>query len=270
MLGVGMVHYNHGILDWNVILLGLLWLSSLQLGTAFLQDYFNVQLENGADNNSKNTTGKLSRNSLLLISYAFLAVVASLSVLLIRVVNDQAIYLLMAIIVIGAVGYSVPPLKLSSSGYGELILSLLVANLTPAFGYQLQGGDTLRLLAMVTFPLTTLHLAMLLVFSLTTYASDMKYARRTMMLRMGWQNGMLFHNLLVLFAYLLLVLAITFQLPLLIGAPALLTLPVGLYQIISINRIAAGGKPQWKTLSLMSIALFCITAYLLTFSFWIR
>lgn len=270
MLGVGMVHFYNVVLNWDVLLLGLLWLLSLQLGTAFLQSYFDFHKDNEEDNHSANTTDRFSRNSQLLIAYAFLAVVASLSVLVIRIVTDQAVYLLMAIIVIGSLSYSVPPLKLSSSGYGEFILSLLIANLTPALSYQLQGGDTLRLLAMVTFPLTALHLAMLLVFSLSTYASDIKYARRTMMLRMGWQNGMLFHNLLILVAYLLLVLAITFGLPLRIGAPALLTLPVGIYQIISINRIAAGGKPQWKTLSLMSVSLFCITAYLLTFSFWIR
>lgn len=265
-----MAYYNGEIIYWDVVVLGLLWLMSLQLGVAYLQGYFDSRLAVASTEIDGASGVRLTPTAKLLIAYAFLAAVASFSVLLFRVVEDPAVYLLMFMITVGALCYPIPPIKLAYSGYGELVLSLLVANLTPAWGYKLQGGDSLRLLAMVTFPLTALHLAMLLVCSLSTYATDMKYTRRTMMLRMGWQNGMLVHNLLVLCAYLLLVLALTFGFSWQIGAPALLTMPVGLLLIWRINRIAAGGKPQWKSLMLMSGALFCITAYLLTFSFWIH
>jgi 1,4-dihydroxy-2-naphthoate octaprenyltransferase len=99
---------------------------------------------------------------------------------------------------------------------------------------------------------------------------DMKLARRTLMQRLGWQNGMLLHNLLILCAYILLMLAVPFGLPWRIGLPALLTFPVGLFQVWMIQRIAAGAKPQWKMLKVSAAAVFGITAYLLTFSFWIR
>jgi 1,4-dihydroxy-2-naphthoate octaprenyltransferase len=269
-LGVGMARYYGEILYWDVVILGILWLLSLYFGTTFLQEYFNVRSTNILSEDAGNSAIQLSPASKLIIACAFLAVVASLSVLVIQVAKDPAVFLLLVVFVFGALSYSLPPIKLGNSGYGELVLSVLLANLTPALGYKLMGGDSLHLLAMVTFPLTVLHLAMLLVFSLSTYASDMKYSRRTMMLRMGWQNGMLVHNLLILSAYLLLVLAITLDIPWQIGSPALFSLPIGIYQIFNINRIAAGGKPQWRVLNLISGALFCITAYLLTFSFWIR
>lgn len=269
VLGIGIARYDGAILDFDLVLLGQLWLLALQLGVSFLHAYFNDHSGSESQEDSESVV-LISRSIRLLIACFCLAAIASLSVLLIRVVKDPGVFLLMVLIVFGALSYSLPPIRLEYSGYGELVLSMLVANLIPAMGYKLQGGDSLRLLAVVTFPLTALHLAMLLVFSLSTYASDMKHTHRTLMLRMGWQNGMLLHNLAVLCAYLILVLAITFGLPWKIGAPALFTLPIGVLQIWNINRIAAGAKPQWKQLTTLAAGLFCITAYLLTFSFWIR
>jgi 1,4-dihydroxy-2-naphthoate octaprenyltransferase len=265
-----MARYNGANLNWDLLLLGQFWLLALQLGGLFLYAYFNTRPGSTHGEDDEGLPTRLSRPARLLIACAFLAVAASLSVLLIGAVDTPAVFLIMSVIVCGVLFYPVPPFRLVYSGYGELVLSLLIANLTPALGYQLQGGDSLRLLAMVTFPLTALHLAMLLVFSLSTYARDIKYARRTLMIRMGWQNGMLVHNILILGAYLLLVLAITYGLPWQIGVPALLTLPIGVLQIWTVNRIAAGAKPHWKSLTVMAVALFGITAYLLTFSFWIR
>jgi 1,4-dihydroxy-2-naphthoate octaprenyltransferase len=270
LLGVGMARYNGANLNWDLVLLGQLWLLALQLGGLFLHAYFNIPSESTPGEDGEDLPARFSRPARLLVAYAFLAAAASLSVLLIRVVDTPSVFLLMSVMACGVLCYPVPPFRLEYSGYGELVLSLLIANLTPALGYLLQGGDSLRLLAMVTFPLTALHLAMLLVFSLSTYAGDIKYARRTLMIRMGWQNGMLVHNILILGAYLLLMLAITFGLPWKIGVKALLTLPIGVLQIWTVNRIAAGAKPHWKSLTVMAVALFGITAYLLAFSFWIR
>lgn len=270
LLGVGMARYYGANPNWNLVILGQLWLLSLQLAGLFLRAYFNTRSISTSKKDKEDLSVRLSRPASSLIAYAFLATAASLSVLLIRVVATPAVFLIMSVLACGALSYPVPPFKLEFSGYGELVLSLLVANLTPALGYLMQGGDSLRLLAMVTFPLTMLHLAMLLVFSLSSYAGDLKYARRTLMIRMGWQNGMLLHNILILGAYLLFLLAITFGLPWRIGVPALLTLPIGILQIWTVNRIAAGAKPQWKFLKVMAGALFGITAYLLAFGFWIR
>lgn len=268
ILGIGMARYYGAIINFYLAILGLLWLLALQGGGSYLHSYFNIRSASIIETNGESPYTH-SRFIWLLVAFAFLAITASLSVLVIRSVDIPGIFLLLLIIVIGVLIYTLPPLQLAYSGYGELIYSLLVANLTPALGYQLQGGDSLRLLAMVTFPLTVLHLAMLLAFSLHSYASDMKYSQRTLMIRMGWQNGVLLHNILILSAYLLLLLAITFGLPWHIGVPALLTLPIGISQIVIINRIAAGVRPPWKVLDVFASALFGITAYLLTFSFWI-
>jgi 1,4-dihydroxy-2-naphthoate octaprenyltransferase len=176
----------------------------------------------------------------------------------------------MLLIFLGAFFYAVPPVRLEASGYGELTTSILVANLVPAFALLLQTGELHRLLAMVTFPLTTLHLAMLLAFELPDYANDLKYGKRTLLVRLGWQLGMRLHNLLVLVSFLLLGIAIAQGLPLGIALPAFLVLPLGLLQIWNMNRIGAGGKPHWTSLTLAALVLFGLTSYMLAFSFWTR
>lgn len=270
ILGIGMARYLGINTNLSVVLLGLLWLSALQLSVSYLHSYFNYSDQNIFPSTEDDRVIRASRSMLLFTAYAFMAVVASLTVFIIRVIENPSVILLMAGLVLGGLSYVIPPFRLSSSGYGELVLAVLVADLTPAWGYQLQGGDSVRLLAMATFPLTALHIAMSLVFSLASYASDLKYNRRTLIIRIGWQNGIHLHNLLILFTYLLFILAITFGLAWQVGAPVLLTLPVGIIQIGMVNRIASGSKPQWSSLIFMAGALFIITVYLLTFGFWVR
>jgi 1,4-dihydroxy-2-naphthoate octaprenyltransferase len=196
---------------------------------------------------------------------------ASLTVLLLdRVDFSPLIVLILILGFFGAFFYSTPPIRLAASGYGELTTSILVANLVPAFAFILQYGEFHRLVAMSTFPLTALHLSMMVVFELPDYATDLKYDKQNLLVRLGWQHAMGFHNLLILSAFLLLALAIGFGLPLSIALPAFLPLPLGLLQIWQMRRIAAGAKPDWKTLALTAVVLLASTAYLLAFAFWTR
>jgi hypothetical protein len=80
---------------------------------------------------------------------------------------------------------------------------------------------------------------------------------------------MRFHNILILCSYFLLALAVLWGLAFKIALPAFLTLPVGILQIWSMNRIAAGAKPNWLALTLTALALFGFTSYFLAFAFWL-
>jgi 1,4-dihydroxy-2-naphthoate octaprenyltransferase len=123
---------------------------------------------------------------------------------------------------------------------------------------------------MSTFPLTALHLAMMVVFEFPDFSSDLKFGKQTLLVRMGWERAMLFHNLLIVSAYLLLAMAAVFGLPLAITLPAFIPLPLGLLQIWQLRRIAAGAKPNWTTLTFTGVVLFISEAYLLAFAFWTR
>ena len=277
-LGVGIAKYLGVTINWGLYILGQAWVTMMQLSTHMLNEYFDAPAD--ADNPNRTPfsggsgilgPGKLPRATALWLAYTCLAIVASLSVLLIRAVGaGWPIFWVMTLIFLGAFFYSVPPVHLAASGYGELTTSLIVSNLVPAFAFLLQKGELHRLLAMSTFPLTALHLAMMLTIELPDYATDVKHEKRTLLVRLGWQRGMTMHNMLILFAYVLFGVALVFRLPLSIALPVFFTLPLGLFQIWMMYRISEGAKPNWIALTMTAVALFGLTAYLLTFAFWTK
>jgi 1,4-dihydroxy-2-naphthoate octaprenyltransferase len=277
-LGVGIARYLGRPVDWGVYILGQAWVTMVQLGAQFLNEYFDAEGDTANDNRTWFSggsgavgAGRLSRNAAVLGAAVSYTIVAVITGIMIRNVHpDPAAWLIMAIAFLASFFYSAPPLKLENTGYGELTTSILVANMVPAFAFILQSGGLHRLVAMTTFPLTALHLSMLLAFELADYPADIKAVKRTLMVRLNWQNGMLLHNILILGAYFLLALAIAFGLPIRIALPAFFTLPLGLLEIWQMRRIAEGMRPNWTALTLNAVVLFFLTAYLLTFSFWIR
>ncbi len=277
-LGAGIAHYLGGHIDWSAYLFGQLWVSLLQLSVHYLNEYFNAP----ADAQNPNRTwltggsgalgeGKLPRRAALLAAYTSLAILASLTVIMAsRGYLSPTVVLIMAIAFFGALSYSTPPLNLEASGYGELLTSVLVAFLVPAFAFLLQSEALHRLVAMSAFPLATLHLAMLMAFELPDYPTDLKYGKRTLLVRMGWRNGMLFHDILILGSFFLLLFAALFGYPRFAFWSGFIVFPLGLFQIFQMRRIAMGGKPNWPLLTTGAVSLFGCMAYLLTFSFWIN
>lgn len=277
-LGVGIARYLGVKVDWGLYIFGQVWVITLQLGTLFLFEYFDDPQTSYrpnraifSDGSENLEPGKLPRITALVVAAACLTALASLSVLLIREARlTPPTVLIMGLAFSGALFYSVPPVRLATSGYGELLTSIMVSNLLPAFAFLIQVGELHRLMAMSTFPLTPLYLAMLLALELPDYAKDLKHQKLTLMVRMGWKNGMQIHNYLVLSAFLLLGLAMVFGLPIFIALPAFLSLPLAILQIRQMRRIAEGGKPNWTTLTITSVVIFAATTYLLTFTYWTR
>jgi len=277
-LGAGIARYLGSPIHWGAYFLGQFWVTFLQLAAHYLNEYYDASSDRQNPNRTPFSGGsgvvgmdRLSRQTVLLAAAASLVAGATVTVLMMRILGlSSALLFLMLLAFLGAVFYSMPPLRLVTSGFGELTTSILVANLLPAFAFLLQRGDLHRLVAMTTFPLTALHLAMMLAFELPDYAADLRHNKRTLMVRIGWQNGMTLHNALILFAFLLLSLSIAWGMPLAIGLPAFIPLPLGLLQIWQMRRIAGGGKPNWTALTLSALVLFAATAYLLALAYWTR
>jgi 1,4-dihydroxy-2-naphthoate octaprenyltransferase len=277
-LGVSIARFLGEPIDWGLYFIGQAYVTTMQLSAQYLNEYFDAP----ADQDNPHRTpfsggsgavgeGKLSRETVLWAAFTTLTILASLTVVLISVVDLSP--LLVTIVVLAFAGsffYSTPPVRLAQTGYGELTTSILVANLVPIFAYVLQTGELHRLLVMATFPLTTLHMAMMIVFEFPDYLNDLKYEKLTLLVRVGWERGMVVHNVLILTAFLLLGLAAIYGLPMVIVLPALIPLPIGLLQIWQMRRIAGGGKPNWTTMAFTAVVLFGSVTYLLAFSFWTR
>lgn len=277
-LGVGIARYLGNSLDWHIYLLGQAWVTLLQLSTHYLNEYYDAEYDQLNPNRTAFSggsgavgPGKLTRQAALYGGVACLAALASLTVLLIRDAHlSPATGLIMVLAFLGAFFYSVPPVRLITTGYGELVAAIIVANLLPAFAYLLQTGEFHRLLAMTTFPLTALCLAMSIDLELPDYATDLKYEKRTLLVRIGWQNGMRLHNGLIIIAFLLFGLDLYFGLPFAIVLPVFFVLPVGIYAIWQLRKIDDGAKPNWSLLAWTATLMFATVIYLLSFAYWTR
>lgn len=275
-LGVGVVRYLGASIDWGIAFVGLAWVMLVQLSATYVNHYYEALSITDPSRTpfsvqgDKSSSEKPPREIALWAGVACLTAAASLSIPLIRAFDGLASPFFMLAIFFLAMLYCAPPLRLSATGYGELVITLLIVNLTPAFAYTLQSGEMHRLLAMSTFPLTVLHLAMMLVLEFPEYAAKLKLEQHTLLIRLGWQNGVHWHNYLLLSGFAILGLAVLFGLPLQIALPAFFVLPLSLFQIWYLNRIADGARPNWTLLSVVALATFWLAAYLLTFSFWTR
>lgn len=280
-LGVGIARYLGNSLNWKVIALGQLWVTALQLSVHYLNEYFDLPHDAANRHRTPFTGGsgvlgkgesQLRPQVALLAAICTLTAVALASFLLLRVGSiNSTVFTIMVLGFIGAFFYSVPPIRLATSGYGELTTAIVLANLVPALGFALQTGNLHRLLAMSTFPLTALTMASMLSLEFPDYASDLKTEKHTLFVRLGWQWAIRVHHVLVASAYLLLAGSLWLGLPTAIGLPVvLLTAPLAALQIWYMNRIELGIKPNWTALTLNGVAFTAAAAYLLAFGFWTR
>lgn len=277
-LGVGIAHYLGHEINVQIYWLGQAWVIFCQLSAQYLNEYFDSE----ADKNNTNRTpltggsgslgpGKLPKQVALYAAYTTLAILASLTVLLIATVQlNSTIWLIMFFAILVSITYSTPPVKLESSGYGELAVSILVAFLTPAFAFLLQTGEWHRLVVMSSFPLTSLHLAMLLALELPDFANDSKYNKQTLLIRLGWQNGMVLHNVLILTSFLLISISRMYGYPWFATLAGLMAFPIGIFQIWQMRRISLGEKPNWSALTIGAVSMLVVAVYLVAFSFWIN
>lgn len=211
------------------------------------------------------------RSYLLLFGAAFLAVAGVLIFLLQRggfIEIDSA--LLLVIFALLALGTAVPPVRLTNRGFGEIVKAYLLGSLTPNLAFLLQSPDYNRMVNLFTFPLFLIALACFLAFDFPTFAEDLKYERRTLLMSLTWQRAVILHDLLLIAAYGSLLaaplLGVSFQLI----WPGLLTLPLAGYQIFALHNIAAGAKPLWAAFTVTALAVFGLTAYLFSLTFWLH
>ena len=280
LLGVGMARYLGATLDGYLIILGLVWVWTIQLTTHFLNEYYDQHIDNDVPNRTPFSGGsgvlgdgedQLNPEIGKLAAGAALTLVAFVTIAILQAGGISAsVALVMVLIFLGSFFYATPPVRLLGTGYGELTTAIILGNLVPALGFLLLMEPLHRLFIITTLPLTFLALSLLISVELPDYATDLKHEKRNLLVRLGWQNGMLLHNLFILIAFVLIGLAGLFGLPPAIALPAFLPLPLALLQIWHMRGIAQGAKPNWLTLSFNGVVVFGAVSYLLTFAFWIR
>ena len=271
-IGVGVLHFLGKSIIGVTYWLGQFAVILFELGGFFLKGYFDNIAHIPRIKTSPKKVGKsnlLPPVTLLEITLVCFGVATGLIILLIARGNIQLPALALFLLAFGLMFfYSMPPLRLSENGFGELTRTLFIVIIVPALGYILQTNNLHRLIPMITFPLALLYLSMELALSLQSYGSEMWGKTFSMMGKMGWQKGMTLHNLLLLFAYLLVGVAALFGQPWALTWPVLLSLPVAILQILVILGISNGAKPHWRLVVFCAYAIPTLSAYLVGLALW--
>ena len=250
--------------------LGLAGVLLAQAGMALLGEVFrphNEPLIEGETPKQKETL----RNNMMILSIGMLAtnaIIAFIAHLNFSLTLPTFYFLLTSIILI--LVYAIPPFRLINRGFGELALALHVAYVIPSIGYLFQTGENSRLLTLLLIPLTALALVYFLVANFVTFSNDQKYERGTLLRLLTWERAVPLHHSLVAFAYLMFALVPLFGYSVKLVAPAFLTLPFAIFQIFQLRAIANGSPPNWRLLTSTALAVFGLTTYFLTLTFWLR
>ncbi len=166
--------------------------------------------------------------------------------------------------------YAVPPFSLASRGFGELILALHLGYVIPFIAFFFQMGRTPNLAAFLFLPLAALGLAYFLILNFASFADDQKYERGTLLRILGWERVIALHHSLIIFAYFAFALFPFFGFSIKIVAPAFLSLPFALFQMIQLRAVGNGSPPHWTLLKSSALIVFGLTVYLLTLALWMQ
>jgi len=187
-------------IDWARLLLGQLLVTAIQLTTHYANEYYDYDVD-AAIGSSRTpfsggsgmlVSGQLDRavalhaTQVCLISAVVMLVLCGLLSPLMWIIGIGAL--------LGGYFYSAPPLKLESSGWGELITAILTAVLVPLTGYVLQTNRFDPMVLIVCAPLVLITVAMILTFEFPDYPADKALGKKTITVRIGLQRAAWLHN----------------------------------------------------------------------------
>ena len=258
-----------GAFHWTRFAWGQVAITAMHLMTHYCNDYFDF-----AADHANTTPTRWSGGSRVLIAGELARGVALSAAVVLAVAaclaTAQAVWgigaapagvvPMLALTMVLSWEYSAPPLRLHSTGWGELNVAVVVAGLTPLVGFRLQSEQWALLPFLAIVPLACLQFAMLLAIEFPDAAGDAATGKRTLVVRHGAEWAAMLYRRVVIAAYLSLPLLVAAGLPARVGGAALLTSPLAAWQVARMRRGAFRDPARWESLAFWSVALLITTA----------
>jgi 1,4-dihydroxy-2-naphthoate octaprenyltransferase len=280
-LGVAVALYSGAALNLPVLLWGQIGITAVQWMTHYSNDYFDVEADL-----ANRTPTNWSGGSRVLVAGVIPARVALITALVLEGVAVVATFVLAFILQTGVLTipllllslamawfYSAPPLRLHSTGLGEIVSTLLVAGLVPLTGFYLQRG-TIELLPVVAIiPLLCLQFCMLVAVEFPDVEGDKLVGKRTLVVQLGVERAARLYLVVLCAAYLSLPILMLIGLPFLAALSILLMSPLALWLMWCVRRGDHHHTARWNLFAFYSVALLMGTAaveaitFLLLFGF---
>jgi len=275
-LGALVARYEGYPLDFRIYWVGQLFVTSIQLMTQFLNEYWDMDADRLNTSRTPFSGGSgmrgpegFRRETAFTAAVACLAVATAAAVwLVIEASIAPAALVIMLLGFLGTYFYSSPPVRLVSTGFGEMAASVLVAGLVAALGHLLQARQPSFLILLATAPLVMYHFAMLLAFEYPDFLSDEAAGKLTLMVRLGRRRGTVVHNGALLAGIALGAVASFLGLPIQVALAVVISSPLVLLQLTLIRRMQRGEPTSFARLTFVAVLIFMLTAYFMAFSFW--
>ena len=264
-LGAAVSRFDGITLSLSRYLLGQIAITSAQLMT----HYFNEVYDFAADSSNRNRTfwsggsgvlptGQISVQTARAAALAALAVSIIAMIATAFAMSFSAAIILHLVIIFGAWAYSAPPLRLLSTGGGELVAAVIVSGLTPAFAYALQSGSLNIGLIWIFIPLIAIQFAMLLIFDIPDRESDASADKRTAVVRWGVQRAGRIAIAAIISAFGVLTARVVFtDNP---GVVGLAALPLAVYVIWRLYRSTMETEKQYGSFTFAGVSLYTVAS----------
>lgn len=254
---------------WPTFWAGYLFIFLLEMATVFSNDYYDYSSDARNKNYSQFTGGsrvlvekQISRRALRKgIVYSFLgAMLAAILVLVIAPGQLAVKLILVAFMTVIAMGYTIPPLKLSYRGWGEIDVGITHSFGVLLCGYVFQNGTLYNPLPwLVALPLLLAILPAIILAGIPDYEADKSAGKRTLVVRIGRENAAKLAAILIIASMLVgllwMVLPMTSHLYTL---PTLVVIPHGAVLLFLLRRYLRKNPLPERIDNIMGLVLFYI------------
>jgi 1,4-dihydroxy-2-naphthoate octaprenyltransferase len=267
-LGAALAVAGGAPFDPSRYLWGQIAITSAQLMTHYCNDYFDIEADRGnltftrwSGGSRMLLGGDVPARAALIAAVALGAcALASAAVLAARARSAPLLFPLLALTVALSWEYSAPPLRLHSSGLGELTAALVVTLLVPLVGFYAQAGALRDVLVLAAMPPAGLQFAMLLAIEFPDAAGDAAAGKRTLVVRKGAAWAARLYAAVVAGSFVALPFLAWAGLPARVAAAAASVAPLGAWQAARVARGAFRDPARWESVAFWSVAQLFATA----------
>lgn len=263
-LGVVIALYSGVRLSVPALFWGQVVVTATQVMTHYSNDYFDLAADRANPTPTRWSGGsRILAEGHVAPSLALLAAVGGAAVALGGVLvlalslrpGPLTLPLLILTLFLGW-SYSAPPLRLHSSGVGEVVGAILIAALTPLVGYYLQAGQLALLPLLAVVPLALLQFVMLLVIEFPDARGDAAVGKETLVVRLGGARAARLLQIVLVLFYVTLPLLAAAGLPLLVVTTlTVYTLPGAVWMAWRVWQGRWREPSWWNWFGFVSVAL---------------
>jgi len=212
-LGNAIAYKTAGAFDLSVFLLGYGVLFLIELSTILTNEYFDYETDSLNKNYSMFTGGTRmlveGRITLRELKFAIVGVLSLLIIsglFLVKIHNLTSPTMILFLVIIGlsmGLGYTVPPLKFSYRGLGEIVVGITHSIYLIVYGYVLQTGTLFNALPVFfSIPLFFSVFAAITLAGLPDRLSDSAVSKKTIAVVFGPKTALTFSAFFTCFAAL--------------------------------------------------------------------